>query len=805
MAFYRYRLMPDYPGNTSATVELPGLHDTVRVYIDSAGAPHIDASNEEDLLRAAGFFQGRDRFFEMDVLRRIARGRISELVGDRKLLYGSTVLFDLAMRGWGFDEAVENEVMEMNHGMLVLFQAFTGGINHALELHTPLEYRLLGVNPEPWKIADSFAVGYLNAWGVTHNWQQETFRLLLALHGGIDRAEKIYGHRFWQGGSTLPSRDEFRRMPPAVARELREFFPRRPYSAGRDSDGTEISLNAADALAFTAASNSWVLAGNRTSSGKPLLANDPHMAHLLPSLMYQLHLSAPGIDVIGATIPGLPYVLSGHNRYVAWGITSAVADAVDLFIEQVNPHNPGEYRTSGGFEAFRNQEHAIFVRDGGELKERRFVVRKSRHGAVMNDMYPDLFPPWAPPVAIHWKTGGARRSIEGLRQVNRARSVEMLREEAQRMRTPVMSWVAGDTDGAIGFFTSGSIPVRMHHRGTFPVPGWLERYEWKGMHDPDNLPFQISREGFFVHANNLVTDPEHDGILFHIDTAPSYRMDRIRELLQAEATHDRGTVSSVQCDSKLLRATRIVPVLLHDLESAQNLDEGEREMRELLRSWDCVGRGDSPAALLFFLTYRMAVERALEDEVDRAGFTFILSQRYSTNVFDMWFDSSDHVVWDHRGTPLVETRADAVVRAFKAAAAKITNTGTGKDDSPQHWGARHFQRLEHLFGSNRMIAGYLNLPAHSMDGGLSSVWKSHFDLGNDREPFRVIAGPVYRMIVDCADMDHGLWIIDTGSSGWPGSPHYDDQYERWRRCEYLPMVSAWDEIRSDADAVITLQ
>jgi penicillin amidase len=565
----------------------------------------------------------------------------------------------------------------------------------------------------------------------------------------------------------------------------------------------EVDATLLDAVRFSAASNSWVVAGDRSTSGKPLAANDPHLAHMLPSLFHPQHLRSPGLDVIGVTAPGLPWILSGHNEHVAWGMTSAVGDAVDLYVEKTDPARPGEVLTSRGWKSLEVEDQVIRIRTDGKLEERRIPIRRSAHGPILNDLYPRILPPGTPLLALRWTPRAVHASLPALLAAARTRTVEEFRRAVLPMATPATTWTAADDTGSIALFVTGDLPVRPHHLGTFPVPGWVDAYEWQDPGDPARMPSAVSRTGVLAHANNLVRNPDRSDVFVNVDAAPSYRFDRIVELLAATRLHTADSLAAIQRDVRLDRAKRILPRMIGDLEGG-TWSAVERQALDLLKAWDGEAGAGSSAASVFQATYREAILAALRDEIDRPGLEFLLSQRYSTNVADLWFDRADHPVWDDRATAATETRADAAQAAFRRAVAYLS-AALGPDPAGWQWGRLHRLQIKHAFGSRKSLADFVNLPAVELGGGLDSVWKTHFDLGNEAAPFAVVAGPVYRQIVDLADVRHGRWVIDTGVSGWPGSPHYGDQHEAWKKGETVPMVSDWDEIRATAKAVMVLE
>ena len=802
-AYAWYRITDDYPKNETQSIGLEGLSEPVRVYLNSAGIPHIDAANVTDLVLATGYMHGRDRFFEMDLLRRLARGRVAELLGEQKFLWSTTLDFDRAMRGWGFEAAAEHDARELAQDLRQTMEAYASGVNAAIEQFTPVEYRLLGVEPQPWTPADSFALGRLNGWSVSHNWQQELSRFLLAIHGGIDRTASIYPSEPWSGYSSLPAKEAPHPLPPAVAAELEALFPPKPYDSKENRSAARgvATVHAG----MTAASNSWVVSGARSGSGLPVAAGDPHLTHLLPSLVVQQHLRCPDFDVIGVTIPGLPQVLAGHNTRVAWNMTAATADVIDLYIEQQNPGNPNEVMGLDGFQALEVVEEVFRVRHGTDTEEHRFTFRRSRHGPLLNDLYPNLFPEDAPLLALCSLETRAGASIAAGFKAARARDVFELRDALRGMASPPTVWTAADVDGNIALFATGTIPLRQRHLGTFPAPGWQTEYDWKGELLAADLPWGAnSAEGFFAHCNNMLIDPETSAFLYHVDSAPAYRVERVAALIRGSEKHSIDSFQRIQADTYLHRAERLTPILLADLAGVSGLSPIETSARNLLEAWDFNAPADSAATAIFFVTYREAAMEALLDEVDGPAGTFLLAQRYMSNAYDKWFQSPGHVVWDHRGTDAVETRPQVIREAFRRAVVQLEE-GQGTEPSQWRWGRLHDLHLQHPFGSLPRLGGFFNLPHSETGGGPASVWKSHSDFSNPDAPFRATAGPVIRMIVDLADIEHGLWVLDTGASGWPGSPHYGDQHARWKTGEYLPMVSNWEELRAQAVPVLTLK
>ncbi|MDP1826823.1 MAG: penicillin acylase family protein [Archangium sp.] len=798
-----YKIAPDYPDDgAKESMALPGLTAPVTVLFDAQGVPHLEAQNLADLARTSGFVQGRARFFQMDLMRRLARGRLSELIGEQPLAAATTVEYDKTMRGWRIEARATKSYELLAPEQKALAVAFSEGVNAAMTRWKPLEYRLVGVEPEPWRPEDCLAVGLLNVWSITHNYQQEATRLLLAMSVGLERMDAIYpAEPLAGGGRTLAALGPLSPLPPSVAKELEELFPLKTAEA----DTRFIGNATIDVLTFAGASNAWAVNGERTQSGKPMVANDPHLSHLLPGLLLQLHLKAPGLDVIGVTVPGVPWVLGGHNADVAWGMTSTMTDVVDLVIEKEDPSRPGFVLHEGGDCALTTREEVVRVRDGAVFLEKRLPLRETCNGPLYNDLHPELFPPGSPLVAIRWKVEGVERSFEVLLELDRAKSVEDVGRAVAKLPSTWNTWTVADAQGHLASYPSGAVPVRPNHRGTFPVPGWVGKYEWQTFASGDRLPHIVDPpEGLVAHANNLTTDPGNSAFeRIQVDSAPPFRFERIVGLARATAKHDLASFKRMLTDTHSLRAQTVVPSMLASLGDGAGFSPDEQKALALLRAWNFDAKADRPEAAIFFSTYQHAVVTAIGDELPAPAVKFFLGQRYSTNTSDLWFERDAHVVWDDRRTPAVETRKDVVRAAFVAAIAELTRT-LGPDVAAWKWGTLHWHKPQHAFGGRSALDGTVNLPKMEAGGELDSIWKTHFDLGNEKAPFKVVAGPVMRSVVDLATPKRGWWIVDTGASGWPLAPHYGDQYEQWRSGELVPMEMDLEVIKSGPHGALTL-
>lgn len=761
----KYRLFPHYPKNDSQALKLKNLKDKVIITFDDYGIPHIEANNLSDLVKATGFVQARYRGFQLDLLRKFASGRLSELLGDQPVLDSSTVEIDLAMRGWGFRERAKVDLTKISDKDRLILDSFTDGVNQGLKKYPSIEHDILETTPEPWVYEDTLLVGLLQAWSITHNWGQEAVKLSLALELGFEKAQQIYPLDPLYAYGTIDKEDEQASLPPAVAPELLEYLKELKLSINKDNLQTSLG----DIMQLRpAASNAWVVGPKLSASGAPILHNDMHLTHSLPSLIFLQHLKMPGLNISGATMPGLPFMISGFNGKVAWGVTSAVADVVDLVIEKEDPQNKGFALNETKECKIEKQQVTINVKDE---ETREFTIRKTCNGPVFNDMYPNYFPKGAPIVAIRFRLPRVQESFGHLLNANMANNVYELREALMNIPSPIQNIMSADMDGNIAFFSTGSVPIRKNHRGAFPAPGWLSKYNWHGWMNKDQMPNSFNPEkGYLINANNLARNPFKNLPVFQIDSAPSHRFDRIKSVITGLKNKDQQSLRAIQEDNYLERARKSLPKMLSKISLEKDYSKLELEALDKLQNWDFNSNPDSIQTSLYMGMYKNIIKLTLSERISKSALHAFLKQRYSSNVVDVWLQSDSHPIW--------EDKKDQIIKAAFKNTVENLNNKFG-NISNWNWGKLHFIKPTHAFGK-KSILDFFNLEQTPLAGGLDSVWKAHFHLTDDAQAFRVVAGPVYRFSIDLSRPELAGYSTDTGASGWPLSPHYSDQFQNWK-------------------------
>jgi penicillin amidase len=726
------------------------LDGTVEVVRDRWGIPHVFAADERGALLGLGYCMGRDRLWQLDYMRREAQGSLAELLGP------AAHDGDLRMRTIGIAEIAEAEAERIDAETGALLDGFVAGINHAIEAQRadpPVELELLEYVPEPWTRRDTLAL--LRAF-----WWQLTGRL-----ENVVAAEAAQRHL---GGDEMllralltPELPDERIVPAGAFRPPPDLPVPEPMPQVGVSDAT--------------GSNNWVVAKERTTTGAALLASDPHLPFVHPSDWYESHLSWPGHDAVGAHYVGAPGAFFGHNRRIAWGLTNNASSPRDLYVEQVNPANPNEYRRDDRWQPFATRTVEIGVRGEGV---RRHELRRTDIGPVMNAVTPPAAEGGDPPLSMRWIGAEHLDDVRALLAVQRASDWGSFHAALAEWALPIFNWVYADADGAIGYQCAGRVPlrgrvVRGYRQADEPADRWsgyvpYEALPRLGPADGRNVR---PPRGFHATANNRVAADDYPYPLYGT-WAGGNRALRIRQRLEAVEKVSPAESRDVQNDVYLIRAARLAPALARIL-------AGHSSLAEKLVGWDFRYTPESEAAMVFEAVVHFLAER-------------LIAARFPARLGGLLHGSG--VALAARlleGEPigwLEGTSLEDEVRAAAAQALEFLN-GLGTDWA---WGKHHTFGLVHpLSAQFPALAEVADVGPRPVSGTGDSVRNA---AGSITQGFRVVSGAEYRLLVDFAAQPIGVATNTLGQSGQPGSPHFADQLDDWLAGRYHPLLMDREEI-----------
>ena len=759
--------LPSYDGTQSVT----GLDAPVEIVRDTHAIPHIYAQSPRDGAFAMGFVHAQDRLWQMEMQRRVGAARLSEIFGDRSL---NT---DRFLRTLGVYRVAERNFSMLSPETRAIYQAYAAGVNAYLETRSgllPLEFVVLGHEPEPWRPADSLVWLKMMAWDLGDNFEDELLRARLASRLDPDQLRDLWAP---YPGDASP--------PPAA---------RWPSFDPADIDFEAIAAAVPKQRVSGLGSNSWVLSGAHTESGKPLLANDPHLRLEMPSLWYLAHISTPEFEAVGATLPGLPFPVLGRTRNFAWGFTNTGPDVQDLFIERIDPDDPARYLTPDGSLPFEVRTETIRVA-GAEAVE--ITVRETRHGPVVSDVIEDSgsFLEAGHTLAFSWTAlDDDDRTAEALVRAVAAADLDAFVTALRDMAVPQQTIVFADRTGNIGYVAPGRIPIRASGQGHMPAPGWTGTHDWV-----DRIPFEAlpradnPDEGRIVAANDRLVGLDYPFYLTD-DWTPPYRARRIEALLDARPAHGVESFTAIQQDVVSLAAARLLPVLL---ELTAPSDDATRQALDLLAAWDHRMGRDRPEPLIYMAWLRELMRELFADELGEAFEDYWeIRTEVMHRVLTKRTDWCDVATTDER-----ESCATAAAAALSDAIANLA-PHYGTDLAEWRWGEAHAVWMKHrVLGEIPVIGSWFEVWLPS-GGERATVKAGGFTVSNPDHPFVQDHGAGYRAVYDLGEPERSVFTQSTGQSGNPLSVHYDDFAEAWRDGRYLPMLT--DRVRVEENALGTL-
>lgn len=753
-------------------LKLAGLDAPVQVLRDRWYVPHIFAQTSRDAIFAQGLVHAQERLWQMDINRRIIAGRLSEVLGEAALLP------DRVMRTLGFKRIVEQETALLPEDVRDLAEAYCRGVNAGIDLAVkhhklPVEFSLLGYQPEPWTVPDILGFSKLMAWILAGNWEAEFMRQQMIDQIGPEKTADLELNLENSWAVILDA------APPGLD-------PTKAFTGAHASEG--------------AGSNNWVIHGQRTASGHPLLANDMHLELTAPAIWFENHLSGGDLALSGVTLPGTFLITAGHNRDVAWGYTDGVNDVQDLYIEHLRDTADGgvEYEYQGEWLPAEVRHEVIHVK-GKKTVDEKVVV--TRHGPIINLLVANDFPD-APPLAMRWTALEPESTVQALYKMAQARDCAEFYQALALFSGPGQNTVYADTKGNIGYTLTGRTPLRAKGNGMVPSPGWTGEYEWTGYIPFEKMPhLENPAKGYVATANNPHSReagaPFISNDYFQVDRAA-----RIVELIEQRKKLDVAYIQRMQYDTVSVSAR----VLAYYLGQLAVEDTDLRQITQAFSTWDANLTRASSLATVYQITIHKAVNLLLDKHLGamgkRAQGNGVASLMWSNHVWE-WFihllETPESPWFDLGGG---EQRDDILRLALRQAVDALKQQH-GEDQQRWHWGDVHQLTFKHLLGTQKALEAAFNRGPFPIGGDPSTIACSFGNLFDDAA--QPTAGPPFRFIADLGDLDHCLGMLVPGQSGHPASPHYQDGIPGWLEGGYHPMLVQREEVEANLSARLDIQ
>jgi len=758
------------------SITLAGLVDTVEVLRDRWGIAHIFANHETDMVFAQGFVHAQERLWQMDFTRRVVFGRLSEVLGEAALPV------DRVMRTLGFYRTAEKEAEIVSPEFRSFLESYCAGVNAWMDSainrnKLPIEFMLLGYRPEPWRVADSMGWGKLMCWTLAANWQSELYRGLLHKHLGNAKT------------------DELELNIEKARAVILDAVSIRPDGMSFDPSSIFTGSTAGGGVG----SNNWVVDGKRSASGSPLLANDMHLELTAPGIWFENHLVGGRFNIAGVVMPGVPLIIAGHNRRVAWAYTDSFADTQDLYEEHIRQGKDGrsEYEFKGKWLPLESRPERIKIKGGKTVEEE---VRLTHHGPIINSFFKDAFPD-LPPMALRWTALEPAHTFEAVYEMNLAEDCFSFREALRKFDDPSQNIVYADTKGNIAYTLNGRIPIRVKGDGSIPSPGWTGDQEWTGYIPFEELPQLFNPgSGFIATANNQVQRSDFPHFIGK-DYVISDRAGRIVELLKTDEKVDIPYYKKMQFDL-------ISPSGRHFADHVKTLKTSDPELIPIVKAmadWNGELGPDNPVASVFEVTIRLSVRMLVNHHLGAFGLRVRgdgpFAGEWPGHIWE-WFvnllDEPDSPFFDIGHG---EKRDDILILALREAVDFLKGE-IGTDLSNWQWKKIHKLFFNHILGGQEPLDQVFNLGPFPIGGDGSTIWASHMNYHDLK--INPIVGPPFRFIADLGDLDHCQGILAPGQSGHFSSPHYKDGIKPWFSGDYHLILIQRSEIEENLESKLHL-
>jgi penicillin G amidase len=794
MAIYVWRSLPLLAGRLQAA----GLSQSVQIKRDASDVTHIFAQTDSDAAFALGYTHAQERSWQLETNRRVMHGLLSEAFG------AATLQTDQLIRSLGIIRVAQKQFDAQPPETKAILKAYTDGINSFYQTSTqalPPEFHILGIKPGLWQPADSMGWSLMMALDLGGNWGTEFARLA--------SAQKLPTEQLWQlfpayPGEQPASKVDFAKlyaelglyqntiktganysypMPPSAAFDLKDLFKYPLRSAPEDLAALSRDVGHIEGKG----SNNWIVAGSRSASGKPLVANDPHLGLGAPAIWYfaRLQSKASGMDVIGASLPGLPFIVLGRTAQVAWGFTNTGPDVQDLYIERINPANPAQYQTpgsdNGGWKDFETRIESIPVKGQAAVS---FTYRTTRHGPVVSDVqsqYADVIDQKKFAIALRWSALDTdNRTMVAGWNAQKAKSVAELLAAYADYHSPMQNVVAADVSGAVAYKAIGKTPIRASSNdilGIAPAPGWEAKYDWAGYLPYAQNPSDDIKTGYFASANQRIHAADFPHFMGQ-DWATPDRFDRINTLLAAAQKHDLASMQKIQADIVSLPAKRLQSVLSKTKSSHPLAAAALAQMQ----SFDGSMQADSAAPLIFAAWADELARGLIAPKLGEASFKSLYGKRHFRGLVEQVYLGGDVAAAQYWCTGSCDEQS---TQALNRALDKI-QAMQGSDVSQWRWGIAHVARSIHRpLGSVEPLAKYFDVTVPT-GGDPWTINVGQYWL-NEKHPYQNRHAASLRHVFDLADLEKSGFMYQTGQSGLVWSRRYRDMSDDWAAVKYRPL------------------
>jgi len=755
LLFFVYYLITKSFPDASGSVTVAGISADVRVFRDDYGVPHVFGDSDRDVYFTIGYLHAQDRLWQMELMRRAGQGRLAEILGEPALK------IDRMFRTLGLWRHAQKTLHVVDGKTRFSLEAYADGVNEFLLTHKgefPIEFDLLNFEPEPWTIEHSLLISRLMAWELNYSRWVDVVLTRLVERLGAAKASEIFPT--WPEGAPLIVPDELRGKRPGLA-------------ANQLLDADQQFRRILGTTGLASGSNAWAISGSKSGTGKPILANDPHLIFSAPGRWYEVHVQGPGLDVAGATIAGVPFVIIGRNRSIAWGVTNAMLDDEDFYAEEVDSvQHPTRYRFNNAWRSLETRVDTILVKDGPPVL---LTVYQTHRGPVINRMEPSAqFSRQL--LSMRWVGHEISNEAHAFFLINRAGSWKEFLDGVRQFAVPAQNFVYADTAGNIGYHLGGRIPIRRTKTPTLIFPGQTEEYDWKGFVPFEEMPQSFNPpEGFVATANNRIVSDSYPYYLSNL-WEPEWRISRITEVLRSQSRFSVEEMERLQQDVVSPQARELVPIIMRAYQGRQNEPPDVQATLSYFRNWNFEMKANDVATTLFQAFLVRMVKNTFEDEMGPqllglydtvATLPLEAVTKLMKKGSSPWFDNVQ--------TPQIETMDDEIRQSLSEALQDL-KARYGGEIKEWRWGTVHQVEFPHVFSSNGLLRPIFTVGPFPAGGSHSTVNKGDFPLS---QPFVNHVGPSIRQIFDLSSYHNDRVILPPGQSGQVFQKHYHDQIMLW--------------------------